>query len=313
MLKADRPTITFTPQDDAEFTRKLFTPLPLEGVAYLARTTWPISTVFRLYLENLNWVSNAQTASGPTPREPPEFEDFLRGIRALQVLQDRNQMALVIEEREEHLSGPVPAKEVTGRDIAEAARSGFEYRKDDKGDTWRLVKKKEQPVLRFHPEALATSEYQEFVRTFRLKPGRLRYDVETNKLDPFPVNYPAEGVVVVDLETRSLLQVLYFVSHGVDIPPEHMVKGLVTVTVGRDGEVFDWQRVVGGLFRVHWLCGKKRPAGASVAVRYGDYWFWIDRADQETKATFSLLLQLSRLDVAGKTPAPLLTIPVGGR
>ena len=64
---ANRPTLSYTPLDDTEFTRRLFTPLTLEGAAYLGKTTWPISTVFRLYLENLNWVSNAETASGPTP------------------------------------------------------------------------------------------------------------------------------------------------------------------------------------------------------------------------------------------------------
>src|SRR3984893_12934966 len=73
---ADRPTFTLTPLDDGEFTRKLFTPLPLDGIIYLAKTTWPIATVFRLYLENLNWVSNAQTASGPTPLAAPALIDF---------------------------------------------------------------------------------------------------------------------------------------------------------------------------------------------------------------------------------------------
>src|SRR5713226_10644673 len=46
---ADRPTFSLTPLDDQEFTRKLFTPLPLDGIIYLAKTTWPIATVFRLY------------------------------------------------------------------------------------------------------------------------------------------------------------------------------------------------------------------------------------------------------------------------
>jgi hypothetical protein len=32
-----------TPQDDQDFTKRLFTPIPLEGVAYLSRTKWPIS------------------------------------------------------------------------------------------------------------------------------------------------------------------------------------------------------------------------------------------------------------------------------
>src|SRR5262245_23760731 len=87
---ADRPTLSLTPQDESEFARRLFTPLPLKGIVYLATTTWPISTVFRLYLENLNWVPNAQTISGPTPAEaPPDegFEPFLYGVAALRRLQ----------------------------------------------------------------------------------------------------------------------------------------------------------------------------------------------------------------------------------
>src|SRR5262249_49176007 len=77
-----RPPLTPPPLDAQESTRKLFTPLPLDGIVYLAKTTWPISTVFRLYLENLNWVPNAQTASGPTPRIAPDFADFRRGVDA---------------------------------------------------------------------------------------------------------------------------------------------------------------------------------------------------------------------------------------
>ena len=36
---ADRPTFSLTPLDDQEFTRKLFTTLPLDGLIYLAKTT----------------------------------------------------------------------------------------------------------------------------------------------------------------------------------------------------------------------------------------------------------------------------------
>ncbi len=56
MAITDRPTLTMTPLDDTEFTRKLFTPMPLEGLLHLAKASWPIATVFRLWLENLNWV-----------------------------------------------------------------------------------------------------------------------------------------------------------------------------------------------------------------------------------------------------------------
>jgi hypothetical protein len=114
---ADRPTVSLTPLDDQEFTRKLFTPLPLEGVLYLAKTTWPIATVFRLYLENLNWVPNAQTASGPTPKQAPVVADFLHGMAVLQGLQDRAAIVFGVEEREERLGGPLPDAAVSARDV----------------------------------------------------------------------------------------------------------------------------------------------------------------------------------------------------
>ena len=51
-----------------------------------------------------------------------------------------------------------------------------------------------------------------------------------------------------------------------------------------------------------------------MAVCHLGYWYYIDEADQDTKATFSLLLQLSRLELAGKTgQGPMLTLPLGGR
>ena len=51
-----------------------------------------------------------------------------------------------------------------------------------------------------------------------------------------------------------------------------------------------------------------------MAVQYKDYWFYIDDTDQETKSTFSLLMELARLELAGKSgPGPQLTLPVGGK
>ena len=194
VLGADRPTFSLTPLDDQEFTRKLFTPLPLDGIVYLAKTTWPISTVFRLYLENLNWVSNAQTASGPTPKQPPDVADFLRGIAALQLLQDRGQIVFGVETREEKLGGPLPVDSVKAGDVIEAAKHGYEYRPDEKGATWTLIKKSPQPVLLIDPEAMANPQMREFLRIFHLKPGMTQYDITQEALNPFPATLRAEGL-----------------------------------------------------------------------------------------------------------------------
>ena len=311
---ADRPTISLTPLDDQEFTRKLFTPLPLDGVVYLAKTTWPIQTVFRLYLENLNWVPNAQTASGPTPKQAPEVSEFLHGMAVLQLLQDRAEIVFGVEERQERLSGPLPAAAVSAHDVVEAAKNGYEYQADEKEAMWTLTKRSPHAVLRIDPQALDSPEVQDFVRIFRLKAGLTQYDITEEALNPFPSTFPAEGLSSLDLETRSLLQALYYVCHGVDIPPEHTRRGLVTVTLDPHGQPFDWALVMNSFFRVHSVKtkGNERPQDAHVAVQYKNYWFYIDDTDQDTKSTFSLLMELARLELAGKPgPGPQLTLPIG--
>jgi hypothetical protein len=311
---ADRPTFSLTPLDDQEFTRKLFTPLPLDGLIYLAKTTWPISTVFSLYLENLNWVSNAQTASGPTPKQAPVFEEFRRGIRALQVLQERGQLVFSSEERIETQGSPLPAASVTARDLLEAAKSGYEYRLNEAGTQWTLSKRVPQPVLLVDPQAVDSPEMIEAARVFRLKRGLARYAITQESLGPFPATYGSEGVALFDVETRSLLQALYYVSHGIEVPAAHLDAGLVTVTREPGGQPFDWHAVTDGLFRVRAVEGSDRPSNAHVAVPYRGYWFYVEDTDQESKSTFSLLMELSRLELVGKAGSgPVLTLPVSGR
>jgi hypothetical protein len=312
VVVSDRPTFSLTPLDDQEFTRKLFTPLTLDGIIYLAKTTWPIATVFRLYLENLNWVSNAQTASGPTPKQPPVYAEFLRCIAALQTLQDRGQIVFGLEERADPMGGPVPAGSVTPGNVIEAAKSGLEYRPDENGSTWTLIKKRQQPVLRVDPQALDSAEMADLRRTLKLRPGLTKYDITVESLSPFASDFPTDGVRSFDLETRSLLQALYFVAQGVDVPEEHAGRGLITVTRDDAGHAFDWSLVTGGLFHVRSVKGGQRPPSAHVAVQYEGYWFYIDDSDTDTKTTFSLLMELARLELAGKEGSePLLAIPLG--
>lgn len=311
---ADRPTLSYTPLDDQDFTKRLFTPIPLDGVIYLSKTTWKTSTVFRLWLENLNWVSNAETASGPTPPTPPNFAEFRSGMDALQHMLDRKVVAFFNEEQEESISAGLPTARLAGNEIVEAAKAGYEFRKDDKRDSWTLVKKKSVPHLRVHPEWIRDPDLLEFCRIFRLKPGLKSYEIVADKIDPFFSDRPKEGVNFLDLETRSLLQVLYFVSHGVDVPCEHLQSGQAPATREHDGRLFDWDQVLDGLFKVHVVKCRHRPANAHVSIQYQGYWFYIDNRDRDTKATFALLVDLSRIELGSKIGAsPILTIPLGGR
>ena len=122
---ADRPTLSLTPLDDGEFARRLFTPLTLEGIIYLAKTTWPIQTVFRLYLENLNWIPNAQSASGPTPAQAPPPSAFNEGMRALQGLQQRGDIVFGAEQTTSML-GP-KLSTVSATELLAANKDGLTF------------------------------------------------------------------------------------------------------------------------------------------------------------------------------------------
>ena len=234
-------------------------------------------------MENLNWVSNAQNGSGPTLKSLPDYAEFFRGINALQALQDRGHIVFSTEEREEP-QGTVAAAPTT-HDLLDAAKEGYEFRPDH-NSALTLVKKIRQPVMRVHPEALASAEMRELAQVFGLRSGLPKYDLKIENLDPFKINHPPDGVDVLDLEARSLLQVLYFVSKGLDVPVERMGRGFVQATTDETGQPFDWRKITSNLFHVYSANGD-RPPSAHVAVKYLDYWFYIDKADQDTILTVS--------------------------
>jgi hypothetical protein len=97
------------------------------------------------------------------------------------------------------------------------------------------------------------------------------------------------------------------------VPLEHLQCSLVNLPVDTAGRVFDARELTRGLFEIHVASGHKPPPYAYVAVRYRDYWYYIDDRDQTSKATFGMVLQLSRLDFKRLQlgVGPVLTLPAG--
>jgi hypothetical protein len=106
--------------------------------------------------------------------------------------------------------------------------------------------------------------------------------------------------------------VYYFLTNGVEVPPEHVTGGLVRLPVNAEGQPFDSRELTRGLFEVHVCKGIKPPATAFVAVKYRGHWYYIEDSDLRSKATLALMLQLERLDFRRQQLAgPALTLPVG--
>jgi len=311
-----RPTLSLTPIQSGETIARYMRPITLEGLILFAETSWPISTIFRLWLEGMNGLPNAPSASGPTRSFPPEYQEFLQATQLLQLIQDRGE--LTFRKVEVEVPGdPIAADRVSGSDLIEARKNGDEYRLSPDGKSWRLIRQSRKLYLDFNLKALDTPEYHEVTRLLHLKPGLTRYELiqsTVGYLDRKPGSPPSEKI---NLVPRSLVQVIFYISHGVEIPIEHLACGLAKPTLEPDGRVFDWQQVMNGLFTVKVACRKKRPARAAVAVFHRGYWFYIEDSDQATKSTFNLLRPARRLDLGSVSgdrrtpPGPVLTLPVG--
>ncbi len=150
---ANRPTISLTPLDDPETIRGLFTPATLDGIVFLAETSYPLSTVFQLFVESINGVPNAPSASGPPRGIVPEFREFKRAAEILQQLKDLGDLQFVREEKLSEYGSRLSESSVTAGALVEAAKNGFEYqRQPDK--SWSLVKRERKLMLQIRPEAL---------------------------------------------------------------------------------------------------------------------------------------------------------------
>jgi hypothetical protein len=310
---ANRPTITLVPGDTGAAVERFLTPISFDTLVFLFQTSWPVATVSRLWIERLNGVPNAASASGPPRCVVPDFARFRRVTELLQAVRDQKQATIHPEEHFVDVGGPLPAAAVTASAVVEAAKNGMEYRPRDDGRMWVLVRKQRRLVVDVVPAAAGSPELQELAALLNLQRGQPRYEIiVASGIVPDPGLFPGAARNELEISTRSTAQVWYYLANGVEVPPEHLAEGVAIAPVGPDGVLFDNRAVTDGLFTVHACAGHKPPKTAYVAVKHRGYWFYIDDRDQASKATLVLVLGISRLDFARQQPAaPFLTLPVG--
>jgi hypothetical protein len=132
---------------------------------------------------------------------------------------------------------------------------------------------------------------------------------------PMPAN-PSEEIVLpayfaikerkcdgIAISTRSTGELIEILRAAVEIPDEHHLKGLTIEypPLGLEGK------------KVRIFSSETKPARAVVAVKYREYWFYIDDTDMQTKLFYKLVRTLWSFSIAGsvdRSAAPLLTIPV---
>lgn len=323
-----KPTIVYTPEQAQEFNERLLSPINLETIDLLTSKGWAINRVLRLTVRNINDIDNATSAGGPTPALKPDFEEFHYFSGLLRELQQHGQQ---IEIAYAELAGSEPAKVVDAipieqmnlESIVAAKEKGYRLELSDDGTShslWTVPQPERALVLRVAPGAADSPQLKEICRVLELAPlssqeqsayriqpdtfGQLRRP--NGRRNSMSVGENDRNELVVS--TRSMKEMMFYLSHGISIPQSHAENGRVRDTLDYDGCIFNWREMTGDLFRVN--VQRMRPRDAAVAVKYDGYWFYIEETDLDSKSTFNLLLELFNLQIraGGNAQIPLLTI-----
>lgn len=312
MTGRDTPTLTYHPREGREIAKALLNPLSADLFS-VVNAGATVEQLLLMTLNDLNDVPNAPRATTLTPTVPDDNSEFLRGIRILSSLRDREATELEIDTTDDPTpaSDPIPRSGVGGKDALEAARAGFVFR--NSGDDRLVLHRRERELfLKIRAPYVHSPEMTELARIFKLTPGLSRYRIMSELSDEANDDTASPlGSDTLYLNLRSILQIMTFLSKGVCIPEEHLQTGVAPTTPGPDGRPFDWTRVTAGQFFVR--SQKHRPASAEVAVSYRGYWFYIAPEDVNSRAMLSILEVLFALQESGDRPlGPLLTLPLGG-
>ena len=271
LIYKQTPTISYTPLRGDQFLKQILSPIPMEAVLILVQSGWSVERVMSICVERVNDLDNAGNASGPTPAREPRYKEFHEMVGILRELQ-----------------------------LADAIELGAAPCLADENGELRPGK---DLVLRIRPKPELAA------RIVRLKellgvPGA----GDLLRLTTDFLNRPANSLAV---RTRSMMGVLFYLSHNTQVPAADEQGGLVTITKSAGGGRFDWNLVTGNLLKVD--SAAQRPPGSFVAVQHRGAWFYIRNNDLESKSSFMLISQLFNLQAGQiKTVAPALTIGVGG-
>lgn len=326
--RTERPTISYVPSRGEAFQKGLLAPIDLQSLELLARTGWSWERILRMTVQYMNQVDNATSAGGPTPEIKPDFEEFRHLAQTMRQLQTERAIELVNATRE-GTPKPVPLSrdQLDGDFVIGAIKDGFRFKETEDG--LFLVKDDQFLALAVHPKAKLSGQLQQLAELLDLKvdydsPKPSIFEIDSAKegwiqstfadatsfqadfglacanefeLTPSSLEVQGSSLLRSDIvvSTRSLLEVMFYLSQGVDTPLEHQARGIVTLTVDESGAPFDWSEMMHDLFTIH-AC-KKCPEHAAVAIEYQGYWFYIDERDQTSLSTYSLLVELFGIEV----------------
>jgi len=273
----DSPTISYAPVDAQAFLREWLTPITMEALALILQSV-PDSALIPLLVERMN---RLRFGTDTTAEERTAFN------RAATLLAHFRERGIASWAQQSDKSSTTPASTKAETEAVELPH----------------IKQYELVLSNYSPTDIA--DVEELLRLLDLHgdPAHesiIRIPVVVGVRD---VNF--DGLAI---QTRSVAVIMRTAAASVDVPQEHIEKGIVNATAQPPAVLMELGSTL------HIQSSRSAPERANVAVHHRGWWYYVDDADLNSKTTFVQIqmLFLTRLSEAtrGIQATPLLTIPV---
>jgi hypothetical protein len=274
----ESPTITYTPLQGEKYLSQMLAEVDLSRLLFLVRTNCDAGFLFDVLVTRIGDVRNPAPGDQDTPEMRRHRERFSAISAVLSQAQSRGDLQLRL----------LP----TEKDGQEMLLLQF-----------RLAGEQEAEAL---DKVFGVS-----IPRKPLAGGGLVAQIRLRRGMDFLTEFSRDAdAVTLSVSLRNLLDVLAYLSWGVEVPPPHLEEGLVPREEGSfaaAGSPFP------GRWQLSVTASALPPARSFVAVRHEGIWFAIAANDNPSKETFGFLMLLLAMESGDpRGSLPVLTIPVGG-
>jgi hypothetical protein len=214
---AENPTISISPIEGEEFTKRLLTPFQESKLLLLLRQRYDIDLLLRLMAQELRIRENGQeVAYRNMPSDRQGYEMFRRVVTHLSAIQDQNQ--LHAEPLVYNRTWTIPANSVTAEGF-QTLQKEYLVTYSQKDNTYTLRKQVlgRTLITNYDPATLSPEERARLVDEaeeghsndvyFDIRPGHIGGE------------YPLKG----DFRLRSFNRILHFLGRSLDEEPEYHI------------------------------------------------------------------------------------------
>ncbi|WOD09835.1 hypothetical protein RPW65_12270 [Pseudomonas sp. NyZ704] len=284
------PTVTFSPQQEKEFTRQIMAPVGPETLYRLIEYGWGLERVFALMVRRINNVGTPVGLEREALEVPTEQLDV---FRKLGLWQRTHQLELALVSRSVGVLDGYFIHELGLDDLTALREKGYGLIREDDGYT--LTEEKESLELIVSAPLAGSADWLSLA-------DRLKLDGQAGTYRIDPMRNSQQNSFQLTVALRSPLEMMAFLSRGVSIPASHHT----------DRVAPDWP-IPDGLEFFHVHASHQKPSDVYLAVEHLGTWFYIPKDDLESRRTLGLMSSLIRQEVqaGGAENLPVLTLPVG--